>query len=194
MWHPNVLAQFEIASHGSRNYLQPYSMLLNYIFDRDGTSHFVVGPQFFSNSNVAWVEVRLFNKPLLILTTASPSHLQVLSKRQAADNRIRALMTDQVGDCPLEKFYGISALGTKLYFYELDKTRKDAQIMPPIAGRTRSQRDTAPIDRWALDILEPDGEERLREISEYLKAECAPIADSIWGRSPAKKAEGDLTD
>ncbi len=36
--------------------------------------------------------------------------------------------------------------------------------------------DTAPVDRWVLDILDLAGEERLREITREIKTRCTTVS------------------
>ena len=37
---------------------------------------------------------------------------------------------------------------------------------------SRKVRDTAPLSHWTYDILEPEGEERLRQLVEEIKVKC----------------------
>ena len=64
---------------------------------------FVVAPLFLPDSRssvdyIAMFEVLLENKPVLVLEVKPPSHLNLLSKRQTADDRIRLRMGDLVGE------------------------------------------------------------------------------------------------
>ena len=77
----------------------PYSKLLNTLFHPD--SDFVVGPLFLSDpqntDDFILYEIRLVDKPVLILVVKPPSHLGISSKRQLADGQIRRHMRDVAG-------------------------------------------------------------------------------------------------
>ncbi|KAI8996271.1 hypothetical protein BD414DRAFT_409153, partial [Trametes punicea] len=160
-------------------YLGPDNKLLYHFFPSD--TDFVVVPQYLPDPRNAadftvMFEILLVNRPVLILGLKPPSHLELLSKRQAADEQIRCRMGDLVGKCPLGTLRAISALGTKLCFYSLDTTDNDAEIMPRALPRHLTKvNDTAPANRWDCDILEPAGEERFREIVQRIKDECTAL-------------------
>jgi hypothetical protein len=154
-------------------------------------------PQYLPDSRnaadfIAMYEILLVNKPVFVLELKPPSHLEILSKRQAADEQIRMRMGDLVGQrsirifyhpldlfvgtCPLDTLYAVSALGTRLCFYTLDTTNEDAAIVPISIQRHPTRvNDTAPATRWAYDILEPAGEQQFSEIVEGIKVQCAAL-------------------
>ena len=67
-------------------------------------------------------------------------------------------------------------MGTRLCFYSFDKTNPDAGINPPGIPRHPTRiNDVAPEARWCYDVLEADGEAKLREVVEYIKQECAGL-------------------
>ncbi|KIJ47968.1 hypothetical protein M422DRAFT_163074, partial [Sphaerobolus stellatus SS14] len=78
--------------------------------------------------------------------------------------------------CPLKTLYAVSAIGTKLCFYNLYTTDNDMHIVPAAIPRHPTRiNDTAPKDRWDCDILEPAGEGRLREIVQTIIDVCAAL-------------------
>lgn len=85
--------------------------------------------------------------------------------------------------CSLKTLYVVSALGTKLCFYSLDTKDDRADIVPKIILSDPHGTlliDSAPADRWNYDILEPDGEHRLRQVVEEIMDGCAALnADSV---------------
>ncbi|KAF9648959.1 hypothetical protein BDM02DRAFT_3143411 [Thelephora ganbajun] len=182
MWPNKVLRQFATipTNPSESDYHGSYNKLLNTLFPVD--SDFVVVPQYLPDARnaadfIVMFEVLLINKPVLILDLKPPSHLDLLSKRQLADEQIRSRMGDLVSKCPLETLHAVSAMGTKLCFYSLDTTHDDVDIVPAAIPRHPTRvNDTAPEGRWALDILDPAGEGRLREITQEITDGCAALS------------------
>ncbi|KAI6012794.1 hypothetical protein F5J12DRAFT_891107 [Pisolithus orientalis] len=91
-------------------------------------------------------QILLKNKPVLILELRHPSYLDIPSEREKADEQIRSRMTDTAGS--------------------LDTQGSRAEIVPaPILGVS----DTAPANRWNLDVMEAAGEAQLRDIVKQIK-------------------------
>ena len=75
--------------------------------------------------------------------------------------------------CPLKVLHAISAMGTKLCFYSMDTEVNDAEILPIAIPRHPTRvNNCAPAERWSCDVLELEGERRLREVVDYIKAGC----------------------
>ena len=71
----------------------------------------------------------------------------------------------------IEMLYGISTLGTKLCLYSVQRGR---DIDPKaIVSNPVQITDTAPVGRWDVDILDPKGEDRVRELVAHIVAMCA---------------------
>ena len=67
-------------------------------------------------------------------------------------------------------------MGTRLCFYSINTTTQDAEIVPLLIPRHPTRvSDVAPIERWSYDVLEADGEAKLREVVEEIKRECATL-------------------
>jgi hypothetical protein len=78
--------------------------------------------------------------------------------------------------CPIPTLHAVSALGTKLCFYQVDTTTDEPEILPrAITRRPTVVNDTAPQKRWDCDILEPRGEAKFRQVVDEIKAECAKL-------------------
>lgn len=61
-------------------------------------------------------------------------------------------------------------------FYSLSTDAEDAEISPiAIPPHPTRVNDTAPANRWEYDILQPEGEQRLRGIVDYIKAGCEAL-------------------
>lgn len=74
--------------------------------------------------------------------------------------------------CPLDRLHAISALGTKLCFYTLDRT--NLTITPPrLAGDPNRVVDVMPANLWEYDLLEEDGVRKLQEVVADIDKQCA---------------------
>ncbi|CAA7260940.1 unnamed protein product [Cyclocybe aegerita] len=166
--------QIVTSNPSESEYNGPYNKLLYTLFPAD--SDFVVVPLNLLHPRnpadfISTFEVLLLKIPVLVLQLKPPSHLNVPSKHQAADEQIRSHMGDLVEFCPLRTLYAVSALETKLCFYNLDPRDENAEIVPLAIPRHATRlNDTAPATRWGYDILEPSREERFRKIVEEIKA------------------------
>jgi hypothetical protein len=91
-----------------------------------------------------------------------------LSARADSDDQMR-LRLRQLFDQSLTELHGISALGTRLCFYCLDKN-SESTTPPPIPRNEAYVNDTAPVDRWDADILTDDGYNRFMKVTEHVRA------------------------
>jgi hypothetical protein len=72
-------------------------------------------------------------------------------------------------------------MGTRLCFYHLDTTDLAALEVIPLNIVPRHPtrvNDTAPVERWDCDILDAEGEARLRAVVDSIKAACENIANA----------------
>ncbi|KAI6034804.1 hypothetical protein EDC04DRAFT_2200344 [Pisolithus marmoratus] len=95
--------------------------------------------------------------------------------REEADDHMRHGFYHFVEEStPVPKLYGISALGTRFCVYEY--TAEDRRItLKCITPDHKFVTDTAPKERWNLDILQPEGEARLKEVVGYIKKMAAEL-------------------
>jgi hypothetical protein len=69
-------------------------------------------------------------------------------------------------------------MGTALCFYSLETKKQDAEIMPLNIPRHPTRiNDIAPKNRWDLDILTVEGENKFRAIVEEIKQACTSLGD-----------------
>ncbi|TFK48411.1 hypothetical protein OE88DRAFT_1647007 [Heliocybe sulcata] len=98
-----VVRQFKnVPSNPSESdFYGPYNKLLHLLFPAD--SDFVVSFQYTPDAQNLLdlgltYEIRFVDKSVLLLQVRRPSHREILSKRQAADDHIRRHMADIVGE------------------------------------------------------------------------------------------------
>lgn len=71
--------------------------------------------------------------------------------------------------------YGVSALGTRLCFYSRSRVGRRYTRHRLIPRNRYRINDTAPADRWNLDILEDDGEMEFRRMVDSITMRCAAL-------------------
>ncbi|KAJ3093307.1 hypothetical protein HDU96_002385 [Phlyctochytrium bullatum] len=176
-WHPNVVARFRQASivGTEKEYYPCYSALLSTIFRvEDG---FIVCPVTYplqTNESVDFVleyQVEMMGKPVLIVELKPHRSLDDDSARAAADVQIRTRFNSLLRQCPLNVMKGISAFGTSVCVYEASKTTRT--VTPPrIAAHEELLSDTAPRERWNMEVLHRDGAQQLWQMLVQLREEC----------------------
>ena len=66
------------------------------------------------------------------------------------------------------KLYGISAIGRQLSYYEFDKAV--GSITPDaLPDSSTTMMDTAPVERWSTNIMEPEGFDKFMRVVEEVK-------------------------
>ncbi|KAK0244696.1 hypothetical protein EDD85DRAFT_760518, partial [Armillaria nabsnona] len=143
---------------------------------------FTVVPQYLEHNSLKGIDfivmfkVIFHNKPVFALQLKKPSHFLYDSRRQIADDQIRQPMIDVRRYCPIPTLHGVSAIGTRLCFYRLDRTQVRLQIMPPtIPSDSLFAIDTAPEERWDCSVLDSEGEAKLRAVVDEIKQACALV-------------------
>ncbi|RPA96093.1 hypothetical protein L873DRAFT_1616262, partial [Choiromyces venosus 120613-1] len=150
----------------------PYNVLLNYLFPFE--EEYVVVPQYKRSAELKSVDfttiflVRHKHHPVFVVVVKSSGSLRHISSRQEADLQMRERLVPLFEDVEIETLYGASAMGTKLCLYTLDMA---SRWLKPyvIDSNPEFLTDTAPADRWNVDIMTPEGEERLREVVRHIK-------------------------
>ncbi|KAI6124297.1 hypothetical protein EDD17DRAFT_1486880, partial [Pisolithus thermaeus] len=161
-----------------------YNKLLHSLFPSD--TPFTVIPQYFKYGSlrscdfqVAFFEIVLGEGPVLILELKRPSALMNVSSRQAADQQIRERLLDLANSCPIRTLRAISAMGTRLSFYHLGTINAQAEIEPlAIPRHPTIVNDTAPEAWWDCDVLDANGEVRLRAVVDAIKEACQNNANA----------------
>ena len=117
---------------------------------------------------VVYFRVELHRIPVFFVEVKTAVTIMHTSARAGADDQIRDRLR-QLFDQSLSELRGISALGTRLCFYTLDKSLES--ITPIAIPRNEAYvNDTAPADRWDVDILTDDGYNRFMEVCNEVKA------------------------
>ncbi|KAG9028308.1 hypothetical protein FRB95_006612 [Tulasnella sp. JGI-2019a] len=121
-------------------------------------------------------EVYFNDMPVLILELKRPGDIIWYSRRETADQQIRERLGDLREMCPIPTLHAISAFGTAICFYSINTKVQRPVITSHGIPRDRIvSNDTAPRDRWNYDVLEADGEARVRELVDSIRAACAAI-------------------
>ena len=187
-WDEYTLAQFESAlpqgEYDESEYYGPYNGLLNDLFPKN--EHYMVVPQYKRPAHLTSVDfttiflVRRHNHPVFFLEIKPAGHIHHAHPRALADKQMRERFEDLGDHVEIPILYGVSAIGTKLCFYKYTKETGDLEpeLIPSSTSRVI---DTAPIDRWDVDVLMPHGERLLRTIVDHVKGmiDTAPI--DRWG-------------
>ncbi|PFH45354.1 hypothetical protein AMATHDRAFT_160555, partial [Amanita thiersii Skay4041] len=117
-------------------------------------------------------EVALGALPVFFIGLKSPYALKYKSTRQEADDQMRERMGDLTGNYIHPQRIVRSVFSTQLCFYRQD-VNDPLSLTPPTIPRTLTYvNDTAPSERWDCDLLDADGEQRLRGVVEEIKAAC----------------------
>jgi hypothetical protein len=104
---------------------------------------------------VVYFRVYFHRIPVLFLQVKTAVTIANLSSRAAVDDQIRLRLRQLFDEC-LSELHGISALGTRLCFYCLDKNTES--LTPPFIPRNPAcVNDVAPTYLWDTDILTDDG-------------------------------------
>jgi len=160
--HPVKMSQADWEANDESRFYGPYNILLMYLFPY--TEDFVVEPQYKRPEQSKSVDfttiliVRHKEHPVFFLEIKASEHLRRISSRKDADLQMRERFENLFDDVEVETLYGISALGTKLCIYTVSK--ETGRLLPKrVPAGPQFVTDTAPINRWDVDIMTPDGEQ-----------------------------------
>ena len=177
IWDKWTLHHFQMAkasgfTHESR-YYGAYNRLLNDLFPKE--EGFLVEPQFTggdgSRRSVDFVTtyvVRHNYDPVLFLEIKPDKQLMFNSTRMRADRQMRERFLDMLQDIRIPKLIGLSAIGTKICIYSWDKGSDKVSPEAVLEGGVES----APEDRWSLDLLSIEGEKEIRRVVADVKSMC----------------------
>ncbi|KIL57874.1 hypothetical protein M378DRAFT_87324 [Amanita muscaria Koide BX008] len=181
-WPEPITLQFELIDKLTTDegaYYGPFISLLHTLFP--GSKHYQVSPMFDPIADSIGFTVIYLNArrkvPLLFLEMNNDVAYDSDDARKAADNQLRGFFEVLGGCIPIPKLYSISALGTRICIYEYTVASRSLTPLPTTPPNTEVVADVAPKERWNLDIMEPQGEARLREIVGDIKA---MVADLNW--------------
>ncbi|KAI5793827.1 hypothetical protein DFH27DRAFT_145598 [Peziza echinospora] len=181
-WPEAIIEAFELArpdgEKDESSFYGPYNILLNYLFPFE--EKYMVTPQYKRPEQSKSVEfctifiVRHKQHPVFFLEIKASGHIQHVSTRQAADQQMRERFINLFDDVEINVLHGVSAIGSKLCFYTW--TKETGRILPkPILIDTEYTIDTAPANRWDVDVLKREGEERLRQVVANIKTMCCQL-------------------
>ena len=120
---------------------------------------------------VVYFRVDLHRIPVFFVEVKTALTITILSARADADDQMRQRLR-QLYDQSLSELRGISALGTKLCFYSLDKSLES--LTPLAIPRNEAYiNDTAPVARWDSDMLTDNGYDRFMGVCNEVKALAA---------------------
>lgn len=175
-----VIRRFQAVPPNPRetDFYGPYNKLPSYLFPPD-SAFTVVPPQDLVDSSR--LDFAVYHKTSLVfgLEVKTPTDLMYISSRKLADVHMRELLIDFGEECPIPTLHAVSAMGTRLCFYQLDTTDVAAEIVPHwIPQNSTRVIDTAPAERWDCDILDANGEQRLRTVADEIKEACMNIPNA----------------
>ncbi|KAI0256297.1 hypothetical protein BJV78DRAFT_1117960 [Lactifluus subvellereus] len=184
-WPEKVIRQFQTIPPNpiESDFHGAYNKLLCTLFSPDTDFTVVLGyPKPASSKSSDFIVTFEFffeNKPVFILELKKPADLCFISSRRAADVHIRERLGDLADECPIPTLHAVSAMGTRLCFYHLDTIDVAADIIPlGIPRHPTRVNDTAPMERWDCDVLDAEGEARLRAVVDSIKTACENIANA----------------
>ncbi|KAJ7582667.1 hypothetical protein C8J56DRAFT_955417 [Mycena floridula] len=112
--------------------------------------------------------VKLQKCPVLFLEIKASGHIKAISDRAAADEQMRERF-EALASTYRQAVWDQRSGGTKICIYTYDAV-SDELSPPRIQRDVMRVNDRAPADRWNLDILQPDGEARMRGLVNEVKA------------------------
>jgi len=180
-WPETLQEQFDIVTTfgevDETEYYGPYNSLLSELFP--GSEHFMIAlkkrpthPQY-SDFYTLFIAQRR-KHPVFLIQIRPSGHINNASDRASADEQMRQWFDALYDKLSIPTLYGVSALGTKLCFYLYDS--QTGTLTPPAIERDPIvANDRAPADRWNLDVMESDGEQRMKEIVALVKKMCEEL-------------------
>jgi len=112
--------------------------------------------------------------PIFLLQINPPSDLKLGSKRREADIRMRQLIkehSDKISNRKIPVLYGVSAFGTKMAFYKID--RRTGFLEPLRGGFPQEESIFVPPQHWwDSDVLEVPGGHQFKNVVDEVKNMC----------------------
>ena len=184
-WSATIIKQFELIDRFTKDeseFYGPYNTLLTDLFPHQ--EHFQVAPQYkgpVTPGSVDFTTIYIVRKrkcPVFFIEIKPFVKLDTPSTREEADTQMRKRFNAIVDrNLVIPKLYGVSAMGTCLAVYEYSQ---EMGVLPLAIPRDlESVNDVTPADRWTLELLEPAGEAKMRELVALVKAMCDDIACAL---------------
>lgn len=159
-------------------YYGPFNTLLSSFFP--STEKYQVAPQLESIKGSTYFTVFYIKKgkfPIFLLEIKTYLAFDQDSSRKEADDQMRDRFLEFASHLALPKLYGISALGTHFSVYKYHpQTRRltPRRILP----HPDIFNDIAPQERWNYDVMEPEGEAKLKQLVSEIKKMAAASAEN----------------
>lgn len=159
-----------------KHYHGPYNMILTSVFNEP---QYEVSPQAWPMENTKAMDyaveylVEIDNGvPVLGFEIKRAGDIRFKERRSAADEQIRDRFEDLKHSIVTPTFYIVSAIGTVCCIYEYTKESGviiPANVAPP---NSRFVEDSAPAERWNIDLSTLEGRVRLNEYFMNVKQMC----------------------
>ncbi|PUU80515.1 hypothetical protein B9Z19DRAFT_720376 [Tuber borchii] len=167
---------FDIAIQNGKtdesHFYGPYNILLSYLFPLG--EKYVVVPQCKKPTELKSADftttfvVNHKHHPAFFAEIKSSESLQCAGSCEQADLQMRERFGHLFEDVEISTLYGASAMGTKICMYKLDRASR--RLSPTLIPRNPNFIiNTAPINRWDLDIMTPEGEEEFCKVVQEIK-------------------------
>ncbi|KXN92763.1 hypothetical protein AN958_03274 [Leucoagaricus sp. SymC.cos] len=160
-------------------YYGPYTRLLYHLFGVDGP--YEVIPRYHvplipreSLDVIALFTVEVDKRPVMFIELKPVASLTANSQRKYAEEQMRDHFLNIRNKAVIPHVPGISAFGTRIAFYDYNAATH-AATPPAVPADPIRLNDTAPIERWNHDLLEPEGAARFREIVDQVKTMCQAL-------------------
>ncbi|KAF8066874.1 hypothetical protein FPV67DRAFT_1496794 [Lyophyllum atratum] len=191
-WDPEISEQFNRVDSAATNesrYNAPYNSLLTHLFPIHEGYRVSPTPVLHGSANPTVVfVVRKEDHPVFILDVKPGSDTRDVGSRAAADHEMREKFERLVSELKIPKLYGLNAMGPRFAVYEF--TANTGVLDPEPQAMARHSRldigdDIAPASRWDYNLLESEGEEKMREVVKKVKDMCQETGfgvSSVTGR------------
>ena len=181
-WADTIQEQFDLVDRFTADeteYYGLYNTLLTDVFPH--AEHFQIVPQYkgpITPGSIDFTTIYIVRKrkcPVFFIEIKPLPHLDDISTREKADQQMRDQLVTIIGrNLVIPKLYGISAMGTRFSVYEYS-LNTNMPLPPSITRDAIYVTDVAPADRWNYELLEADGEQKMRELVAEVKAMCVEI-------------------
>jgi hypothetical protein len=182
-WPDYVRASSECVQgdmHGEWEYYGTYNLILYHLFPPE--EGFILFPTQRRPYPPDWKDrkeiyykvdtYRTGRKPVFLLDIKPPIHLKQESTRVAVDQEMRSRMAGLADALAIPRLYGISAMGLRIAVYEYSKDT-GVTILPGIPADHSQPIDASSETYWKCDLLEEEGEAKIRDIAALVKGMAA---------------------
>jgi len=181
----HIFEYIDKSTTDGNQYSGPFNPLLTWLFP--ASEYYQVAPQgkYIADSNI--FIMTYFIGKIISRQLVPISFIQVMPHfaydsnylRRVADNQMCERFLDLIArGTPIPEFYGISALGTQFCVYEYIPASHHPTPLG-LVPHPHFITNTIPKEKWDLDILEPQGEARLKEVVHHIKEMVVDIHNIV---------------